>query len=603
VGMKKMQLRIGGAGIASYDAGSTVPIAGDGIHRFETRAIDNNDNASSWRSHTVKIDTTVPVDETVIPSGWVPAAAVRLAASDPAPGSGIENIEYELTPGSAGAGPPGSDLTIADGEYTIRHRAVDRAGQVSPWVEVPLQIDGTAPANTSPVPPAGWQTTAWTATPSGTDGVSGFDHGEWRLDGGTVHTGAITVDADGRHTLETRAVDAAGNVSGWRSDPVDVDLNAPTDTTPAVPAGWRTDPWSVTPAADDGLGSGVASLQWRLGSAGTPSTTFPITIAAEGVTTFYTRSTDLLGQASGWRAHTVKIDSIAPSVSLDCGDGAWRTVAATCATAADGGSSGLATLTFAAAGSAQALAAGGTGTVAADGVWPVTLDAVDGAGNAAQATATVRVDGTPPSPALACDPAAAPTGWSCRASATDATSGVARVRWRSNGGPWQAPAAGGSFSVAHGTIEVEATDVAGHVSVSAPSTLADRTPPVVTSPAKLRSRSVPVTLAGTRGVNGMIGAFELRMLQSDGSRPAAAADVRPLALGAGRFRITLQLTSGQLTAKRVRTMQFSRRGGTSPRMGVALAGVGQVMSARLTVERRSGRRWKRVARAATTMKP
>jgi hypothetical protein len=50
-------------------------------------------------------------------------------------------------------------------------------------------------------------------------------------------------------------------------------------------------------------------------------------------------------------------------------------------------------------------------------------------------------------------------------------------------------------------------------------------------------------------------------------------------------------------------MRFRRGGGTTPRMGVALAGIRQVMHARLTVERHNGRRWRRVAQATTTMKP
>jgi hypothetical protein len=603
VGISYMQFRRGGSSVATQAPGTTIPITGDGVHRVETRAVDGNGNRSNWRSHTIRIDTTVPVDDTVLPTGWTSSGTFRLAGQDSAPGSGIENIEWEIESGASGFGPPGSDVAVADGDYVIRHRAVDLAGQVTPWVEGTLKVDAGAPVNTTPTPPAGWITSPWTATPSGTDAVSGFDHGEWRIDGGTVQTGDVTLDADGPHLLETRAVDVAGKQSVWRQDDVQVDLNAPTDTTPAVPAGWRTDPWSVTPAAADGLGAGVDTLEWKLGALGTPSSTFPIVVSDQGETTFYTRSTDLVGHISAWRPHVVKIDSVAPSVTLDCGDGAWRRSAAACATAADGGPSGIASLTFTAAGSARAVAPGAAGVVEADGEWPVTLDAVDGAGNAAQATGTVRVDRTPPTPALACAPAATPLGWDCSASATDAASGVASVRWRLDGGAWQAPAPGGGFSVQHGTVEVEATDVAGHVAVSAPSALADRTPPVAARIARLRTRTVPVALRGTRGDDGMIGAFELRTLRSDGRRPAAAADVRPLALGSGRFRVTVRLTSGQLTAKRVRTVRFGRRGGTTPRMGVALSGIKQVMHARLTVERRTGRRWKRVAAATTSMKP
>jgi hypothetical protein len=299
----------------------------------------------------------------------------------------------------------------------------------------------------------------------------------------------------------------------------------------------------------------------------------------------------------------VRIDGVAPDVALDCGDGTiWRTVAVTCATAADGGDSGLAALTFTRGGEPHAVAAGAPVTVAADGRWDVTLDAVDGAGNGAQAVATVNIDRTPPAPALSCAAAPGPLGWDCTASATDTTSGVAALRWRVDGGAWQTPAAAGSFRVDHGSVEVQATDVAGLAAVSAPARLADRTPPAVT-PVAVRTRSVPVTLRGRRGDAGLIGAFELRTQAADGGRTAGSADVRPLLLAAGRYRVSIRISSGQLTAQRVRTITFRRKGGNTPRIGVALAGIKGPMRARLVVERRSGRRWKPIATATATLKP
>jgi hypothetical protein len=604
VGLDRMEVRGLGPVVQTLSPGGTVTITGDGTHRFETRGIDGNDRRSTWRAHIVRIDTTPPVDGTTISSTWTNEGGFGLAGSDPAPGSGIENIEWEVEGGAAGAGPAGTSVPLSDGVHLIRHRAVDRAGQASPWVESTLSIDTVAPIDDTPPAPAGWQTTPWITAPSGTDADSGIARKEWRIGlDGDVRTDTVAFAADGAQTVYTRVIDAAGNDSGWRSHAVQIDQLAPTDTTPAAPGGWRRTPWSVTADATDGPGSGVASTQWRVGETGTPSTTFPAVISAQGETTFYTSATDVAGNESPWREHVVRIDGVAPDVALDCGDGTiWRTVAVTCTTAADGGDSGLATLTFTRGGDTHAVAAGAPVTVAADGRWDMALDAVDGAGNGAQAVATVNVDRTPPAPALSCAAAPEPLGWDCTASATDTTSGVRALRWRVDGGAWQTPAAGGSFRVDHGSVEVQATDVAGLAAVSAPARLADRTPPAVT-PAKVRTRSVPVTLRGRRGDAGLIGAFELRTQAADGGRTAGSADVRPLLLAAGRYRVSIRISSGQLTARRVRTITFRRKGGNTPRIGVALAGLKGPMLARLVVERRSGRRWKAIATASASLKP
>ena len=64
---------------------------------------------------------------------------------------------------------------------------------------------------------------------------------QWRVDGGAIQDGSpALVDTDGVHTLETRAVDIAGNQSAWRPDTVRVDTTVPVNDTPAAPAGWLT---------------------------------------------------------------------------------------------------------------------------------------------------------------------------------------------------------------------------------------------------------------------------------------------------------------------------------------------------------------------------
>ena len=46
-------------------------VAGDGIHKLETRVIDNAGKASAWVLRTIKLDASAPTNRTPIaPTGW-----------------------------------------------------------------------------------------------------------------------------------------------------------------------------------------------------------------------------------------------------------------------------------------------------------------------------------------------------------------------------------------------------------------------------------------------------------------------------------------------------------------------------------------------------
>jgi hypothetical protein len=594
-GLDHMEWRLDGRPLASGPGGTVVTVTGDGVHHLETRAVDFAGNASSWRAQVIRIDTTVPVDTTSVPAGWTSSPTVAVAGTDAA--SGVASVEWSLDGAATQSGPSGSVVTVSgDGVHTLAHRVLDAAGQASPWTDSTVRLDTVAPVDTTPGLPTGWQPAAITRTPSGTDERSGLARMEWRLDGGDVLTGPIEVDADGTHTVETRAIDAAGNASDWRASTVQVDVTAPENTTPRPGAGWLAEPYRATVSADDGAGSGVERVEWKVGS-GAVATTSDAVVDADGGSTLYTRAVDAVGHASAWRADTVRVDRGAPALALDCGGDAWRASPASCAVSGDGGPSGLASLTVARGSETpRAVASGGTVTVDADGVWTVAATAVDGAGNRAALARTVRVDRTPPSAAVRC------AGHRCTAVAADAGSGLARVLWRVDGGDWRP--VGGDFDVASGRVEVRATDRVGLVTTSAPVTVAAAATPSApgAKPARVRHRSVPVSLRHSKGADGLIGSLELSIQRAAGGRTLATIDVRPLAVGRGRFRTTVSLHSGDLVARRRRTVKVGRDGHT-PRLAVALSKVRRRTTAVLTVERRRGRHWVRIARATAVAKP
>ena len=151
---------------------------------------------------------------------------------------------------------------------------------------------------------------------SGADSGSGLRWLEWRVDGGPVTRGArrrlqATVSGNGTHIFETRAVDVAGNASGWRSETVKIDKVAPVNTTPTppatVPVGYR-----LTLTGTD-VGSDIEHVEWLVGNETEPNQhtgadRTEVAFNAPGPQTLKTRVVDEAGNTSGWRTDTFTVD-------------------------------------------------------------------------------------------------------------------------------------------------------------------------------------------------------------------------------------------------------------------------------------------------------
>ena len=202
------------------------------------------------------------------------------------------------------------------------------------------------------------------------------------------------------------------------------------------------------------------------------------------------------------------------------------------------------------------------------------------------------VDRTVPAASLSCAAAAAPTGYVCTASGSDGTSGLAALYYSLDGGAWTAVASGGSFAVAKGSVRVRAVDVAGNQALTAAATLTERKAPVVSAPdpVTVRRSTKPVYLAGSKDPDSMVGAI----LAARSPNGTVSVDLRPLAVGRGKFKVEIKLTSG----KRHRTVTKSYtvgRGGTLPRIAASLSKASAKATVQLTVRKKSGRSWKRYA--------
>jgi hypothetical protein len=98
---------------------------------------------------------------------------------------------------------------------------------------ITMSTDDSAPitkATLEPVGESGWYTSETAVTLDATDEGTGVSRTEYRMNGGEwkPYEGAVTLASEGRHVLEYRSSDRAGNTEEIRTASVPIDLTAPT---------------------------------------------------------------------------------------------------------------------------------------------------------------------------------------------------------------------------------------------------------------------------------------------------------------------------------------------------------------------------------------
>ncbi|MBS1906451.1 MAG: Ig-like domain-containing protein [Actinobacteria bacterium] len=158
--------------------------------------------------------------------------------------------------------------------------------------------DTTAPVATVAIAPdapaSGWHGGAVQVTAAATDNRDPAPRVEVSIDDGawTAYAAPVSVTADGAHTARVRATDAAGNVSAVASADFRIDATAPAVTAESDPVA-RT----VKAAATD-AGSGVAGIEYRIGTDGA-WTAYTKTILVDVTTqTVQLRARDKAGNVS-----------------------------------------------------------------------------------------------------------------------------------------------------------------------------------------------------------------------------------------------------------------------------------------------------------------
>ncbi len=297
-----------------------------------------------------------------------------------------------------------------------------------------------------------------TATDSGGSGVSQIvyttDGSDPSQSNGSVYAGAFTLSAT--TTVKYRAFDVAGNAEAVKSQLIQVDSVAPTSTISCngnpCGSGWFNGAVSVTLAATDNSGgSGVSQIRYTTNGTTPTATTGNVYTGAFTVSTSPTtvkyRAFDPPATPKRPTASCLQIDTVAPSSTIHCNGTTcaasfYSAAVSVTLTASDVGGSGVSQIVYTTDGSDPSQSNGTvySGAFTLSSTTTVKYRAYDNAGNAEPInSALIQVDTTPPSTTLNCaaSPCSGsswyPSGVSLSLTSTDSASGVAQIRYTTNG--------------------------------------------------------------------------------------------------------------------------------------------------------------------------
>jgi hypothetical protein len=317
------QLQSSGALAATNGSTQTwTPTAlADGTYYWQAQAQDGPGLASSWTaSRTFVVDTAGPsTNITSRPPALSNASggSFAFAASE-----AVTGYQCKLDGGAfAGCTSPYAYSGLADGSHTFQVKATaDLAGNAGSTTSYGWTID-TAPPNTTitSTPAALSNTSNPSFSLSATEPGSTF---ECKLDGGGFSACANPAGysglADGAHTFQARAVDAAGNV-----DPTPDSYSWTIDATPPDTSIGPSQPSALTTATgatfDFSSTEPGSSFQCSRDGAAFTACTSPKTYSAlaDGSHTFQVRATDAAGNTDGSPASfTWVVDTTSPSTSI-----------------------------------------------------------------------------------------------------------------------------------------------------------------------------------------------------------------------------------------------------------------------------------------------
>ena len=376
----------------------------NGTHSFTAKGTDAAGNTGS-ASYSWSVDTAVPV-VTINPAPENPTnltGATFGFTSNKLPST----FECRLDGGGFSVcTSPKTYGPLLAGAHSFQARATDSLGHTGPATTYSWTIDLTPPPtpaiSSAPASPSNSSSPSFVFT----DGEAGANF-QCQLDGGAfvscASPRAYSGLADGPHSFNVKAIDAAGNQSGPAGHTWTIDTVAPTitlGTKPVDPTNDSTPDFAFS--ANETISGG---FQCKLDAGAFAACTSPKTLpaTADGSHTFTVKANDTAGN-TGQTSYTWTIDTVAPTVTLsikppnptndatpDFAFSANETISGGFQCKLDAGA-------FAACTSPKTLPA------TADGSHTFTVKANDTAGTTGQTSYTWTIDTDPPTITLAAPP-------------------------------------------------------------------------------------------------------------------------------------------------------------------------------------------------------
>jgi len=231
----------------SFDTGGLA----DGTHELRARAIDVSGNEGTSSPQSISVDNTAPTAAITQPAaGANVGASVALGANASDGTSGVASVVYQFRPAggtdwtdaASASGAPWSATWnasgVADGQYEVRARVTDAAGNTGVSAPISVTVDATAPTVVlGPVAGELSGTVTLTATTAG-DGVASvtFERrpsgGSWAAigsDSSSPYSLAFNTASIGDGVYDIRAVvrDGVGNSNESVRTGVRIDNSAP----------------------------------------------------------------------------------------------------------------------------------------------------------------------------------------------------------------------------------------------------------------------------------------------------------------------------------------------------------------------------------------
>lgn len=238
----------------------------------------------------------------------------------------------------------GLGIAPFEGDLVVLVRGVtDSVGLTSVNQPLRLKVD-TLPPQTTDSNDRAWHPQSWGLSLAPTDGGSGVQQTQYRVDSGSWQTGTSVSFTDGAHSVDYYSTDYAGNAEAPKSCQVKIDGTPPLTQQSGADDAWHTSPVAVLFTATDSTSS-VAKTEYKL-DGGPWVTGSGVTVATDCDHALSYRSADNAGNVETAKVCHVKIDTTAPITKESGAKGQWSNLAVTVTLTASDAASGVASTSY-----------------------------------------------------------------------------------------------------------------------------------------------------------------------------------------------------------------------------------------------------------------